>query len=282
MIVQENTVIDERAALIDRIEKRDFHLSYSSLKQFAKSPAHFIDYKLKKFEPTDAMNEGTLVDMLLTEPENVEKAFLVLPEGASFATKAGTVLVGAAYGLDVPDDKHDNQKSMVRDAMACDERIAVTQAVMDKCEYLANRVRSNRASSWIFKHAEAYQHPVEFERYGWKWRGRMDIYAEQFYKADLKKTKDADPRKFRWQAKDLKYAWQGAIYSHDEPDTPFFNVAFDNDGHVSVHEHTPAALELAWDEIARVVDRFDECVALNEWHRSYDFWPENWNGIHSI
>ena len=48
--------------LIKKIKSKDITLSFSSLKQFAKSPEHFIRYKLEKFLPTPAMIFGSLVD----------------------------------------------------------------------------------------------------------------------------------------------------------------------------------------------------------------------------
>ena len=60
---QESAVRD----LIRRIENKEEYLSYSSLREFAISPRHFLRYKMKQKEQTPAMVFGSLVDcMLLT------------------------------------------------------------------------------------------------------------------------------------------------------------------------------------------------------------------------
>ena len=56
-------------------------LSYSSLKEFAKSPRHYIEYINKpKFAPTDAMKLGSMVHCLLLQSHDFDNQFLIAPE----------------------------------------------------------------------------------------------------------------------------------------------------------------------------------------------------------
>ncbi|MBT7493497.1 MAG: hypothetical protein HN704_18010, partial [Bacteroidetes bacterium] len=75
-------ILEERKAkereVIDKIVKRQFHLSASSLKSFKQSPKAFIDYKLKEWKQTDAMLSGSMVHCLILEPEEFEKRYITL------------------------------------------------------------------------------------------------------------------------------------------------------------------------------------------------------------
>ena len=55
-------------------------LSYSSLKEFAKSPNHFIQYIERKFEASDAMIFGSAVHCAILEPDEFHNRYFVLDE----------------------------------------------------------------------------------------------------------------------------------------------------------------------------------------------------------
>jgi hypothetical protein len=62
---------------IENLNKRP--LSYSSLKEFSKSPAHYIQYLRKEFKPTPAMALGSLIHCMLLQPEELVNKFYVMP-----------------------------------------------------------------------------------------------------------------------------------------------------------------------------------------------------------
>ena len=55
-------------------------LSYSSLKEFAKSPSHYIQYISKKKEPSREMNFGSLVHCMLLYSQQFTELFAVAPD----------------------------------------------------------------------------------------------------------------------------------------------------------------------------------------------------------
>src|SRR5690606_27320191 len=64
--------------LIGKLQKKELRLSYSSLKEFGKSPMNFIRYKLKERKPqTDSQIFGSLCDCLITEPQRFDELFVV-------------------------------------------------------------------------------------------------------------------------------------------------------------------------------------------------------------
>lgn len=65
--------------LISRLQKKEETLSYSSLKEFGKSPRNFINYKLApRKTQTESQIFGSLCDCFLTTPEKFEICFLWL------------------------------------------------------------------------------------------------------------------------------------------------------------------------------------------------------------
>ena len=55
-------------------------LSFSSIKEFDKSPAHYVHYVNSKREPSDAMRFGSLVHAHILEPDTVESRFFAMPD----------------------------------------------------------------------------------------------------------------------------------------------------------------------------------------------------------
>lgn len=270
--------------LIAQIEAGDISLSYSSIKAFMKSPRHFLSYKLKRFETTKAMDEGTLVDMLLTEPENVKSVFGVIPADCNKSSKVGVAKFCEFLGIDVPE--WGSRGEVIDAAIEASGKTFVEQHVIDKCNRIADAVRSNPASRFIVEMTEHTQYPVDFEAFGFRWKGKLDCYSPEFFINDYKKTKDAAPYRFHRQMRDLKYPIQAAIYrrgifEQTGHELPCFITAYDNESAVSVTELKPATLDLEWEYLGRVVDDFQRCITLGEWHKSYDFHANNFLGHYS-
>ena len=63
----------------------DITLSFSSLKQFSRSPAHFAHYKKREFKQSTAMRRGWLTHLLTLEPEKLSEAVMFASQ--EFASK---------------------------------------------------------------------------------------------------------------------------------------------------------------------------------------------------
>ena len=65
------------------------HISWSGLKAFKKSPAHYLAYlDRKKEQPTDAMLRGTAVHCYVLRPDDFKKEYCVAPQ-CDLRTKVG-------------------------------------------------------------------------------------------------------------------------------------------------------------------------------------------------
>jgi len=60
-------------------ELNDRPLSYSSIKEFAKSPKHFINYRNKPKETTPALIYGQALHCMLLEPQEFGNTFTIMP-----------------------------------------------------------------------------------------------------------------------------------------------------------------------------------------------------------
>ena len=63
-------------------------LSYSSIKQFAKSPNHFLQYINREQETTPAMIKGSAFHVLTLEPDKFLDQYAIAPK-VDRRTKAG-------------------------------------------------------------------------------------------------------------------------------------------------------------------------------------------------
>lgn len=269
--------------LIERLENKELTLSYSSIKQFQKSPRHFISYKLKEFKPTDAMIFGDLIDTLLTAEDEVEDKFLLLPSECSFGSHAG--VTAYCNALDIPTmdgEKLPARKVWVQSHLDKETKRIVDKGQLEHARRIAEKVWTNNASRWVLENTTETQKPIEFEAFGWNWRGYQDCFGDGLLVADLKLTADADFRKFSREIERLGYDTQAAVYTIGPGiDLPFFNVGYDRSGHVCVIEQSQGYVQNAWDRIERTMEYFERCIALNEWNKSYDFWAGR-SGIYRL
>jgi len=268
---------DKLAELIEKIENRDITLSFSAINNFMKSPRHFLSYKLKTFEPTPAMIEGDLIDCLLTEPDEVENRFLILPEECSLATHAGLTAYCDLLHIERQEDaKVAERREWVKHNLEGVTLRMVSEKTYMNAREIARYVYNNDATKWILNSCTETQKPVSFEAFGWEWRGKMDIYGEDILVCDMKLTVDAEYRKFHRQIEYMGYLTQSAIYTiGPNIDLPFFFAGYDRNGHICVIEVPKAVRAQSWERLERVMGYFERCIALGEWSKSYDFWAKN-------
>lgn len=274
----EQTAFEE---LLQKLEDRTTHLSFSSLKAFRQSPQHFLRYKLREFKSTKAMDEGSVIDIVLTEPEAIDKKILILPDDCKLNSKAGVEAYCHELGIVYTESNMRDQAKIVQAALEKEERIIINQDIFDKCENVANKVRLNPASGWLFDQDNEFQVPVNFKDLGWNFKGMIDAEMPNICRADGKKMADSSYQAVRRTVRKMWYDGQAAIYSHRDP-MPYYVVAYDMQGNVSVTELKQATIDMAWEEVVKTVDKLDECIWHNQWHRSYDFHAWSESGIYSF
>ena len=167
----------------------DIRLSFSALKAFSKSPAHFAYYKRRAFKQSAVMRRGWLTHLLTLEPEK-QLELLVL----DVQTRANKQFKEAVA-------EHGNQSVFTRKEY--NEALA-----------LAEGIHANPMANKLISEAVAVEKHIEWSLDGVKFHGYADIIGED-YIADLKIT-DNEPRKIQRWVMDNLYHMQLALYAHSE------------------------------------------------------------------
>ena len=274
----------EIAALIDKIERRDIHLSPSSLRAFCKSPRHFIAYKLRKFKPTPAMIFGSLVDCLITQPDQFDKHFFFQPEGAKLSSLEGarTWLLAWPDSVFGFDGNLAETKALVLELMEKETRSKITIELHYEAQSLIAKMRRNQPFHYTLQEADQFQTPIEFEFEGWKILGYSDMAKEGEWVADLKMAPDTGESKIRWKIREELLLQQVAIYAHGLEVPEARLLFFDRTQHFRAVKVKNSDLVHQMKYVAHTIEMFEDCVFNGNWEQSHDFWAPNWDGFFDL
>lgn len=215
------------------------HLSFSRLKALGHSPLALKRYIEQARKATQAMDEGTLLDCLLFEPDTFDTRFFVM---LSDLRKPTSTQLNAKK----PSEETIKQVAEWEALEATiGDRIRINQAQLDEANGIADAVRNN--STVVFNgllHPEnfRFQVPVDFFYKGFKHRGIMDAAGIDRNGDrviwDLKRMGGRSGETLvRAQIRNNEYDLQAAIYCHlyDEANEPvsYYVIAVDNEGYVT-------------------------------------------------
>lgn len=193
--------------IIEDVPAEAYHaspgVSNSMLKHFARSPRHYQHaLHAPKEPPTPAMELGTLFHLCVLEPEKFPLAFHVRPDDPKFYSSDGKF--GSNKESKEWKATHADKTIITREQHA--NFLGARDAILaDPMGELLMSLRSrNEVSLWV-NHAET----------GRLLKSRYDRLAEDGdgrpMILDLKTTDDA--RRFKWQARDLRYTVQSTFYA---------------------------------------------------------------------
>lgn len=265
-IKTKQNVIEE---IIGTLMRHEGALSFSSLSKFKESPKTFIDYKLKKIEQTDAMIFGSMVHCLILEPDEFESRYHIL-EDAEICAEIGGAKPRAT----------NEYKDWVKEQ----EGIAGRKTIIDKSNFDAANIMSlnvthNYAAKKILKKAIVHEYEIEWFYKNFKFKGYIDGYGEDLI-FDLKTCTDAEPRTFQRDIINNEYYLQAAMYLKGIGEVkPYYIIAIDRSGGVSVHQLSDALIEHGLNVYDILLDKFNECILQDGFNSSYEFWSERFDGI---
>lgn len=260
--------INRTQPIIDALMAHEGHLSFSSLKAFAQSPATFMEYKLARREPTDAMLFGSMLHCLVLEPQDFENRYHCLDD---------TDICNSIGGAKPRATKAYKEWKAVAIEEAGERQLVETGDAI-AARIIASNVLHNRASRSKLEMCWEREKAIEWEYKNFLFHGFIDANGEKA-KLDLKTTTDAEPRKFQREIISNKYYLQGAMYTYAiGENVPYYIIAVDRQGGVSVHRLEDNLIEHGMKEYDELLDRFNECILKDEFDRSYDFWSDRFDG----
>jgi hypothetical protein len=216
------------------------HLSFSRLKELAHSPQALMAYLEKRKKATKSMDAGTLLDVLLFTPNELDEKFFVWPEdGPSKPTAAQRGAKKPAPETLAQIEQYDALMGMA------EGKILVKPHELEQSNFLADAVRM---SATVAEHGLlhpgnfSFQVEVEFTYGGFKHRGKADASG---IRRDGKRTiwdlkrmgAKSGEREVRYQIRSMLYDLQAAIYCHPydiagEP-VEYYIVAVSDEGYVT-------------------------------------------------
>jgi exodeoxyribonuclease VIII len=251
------TKIDE---LVSRLLNGEEPLSYSSISNFAESPKHFIEYKLKEKKSTDAMIYGSVVHCLVLEEQNFEKRYAVAPtcdRRTTIGKNIYSAFIDEAQGREV-----------------------ISQEVYSQALETKRAIRSNFPANNLLKQDGQNEIAATWEYLNFKFRGFIDKYKAGKFILDLKTCADASPRKFQRDIIAFDYHLQAAMYlTAIGEDVPYYLIAADKSGGVSVHLLDERLINLGRERYAFLMENLNRCILLDAFNRSFDFYSDRGDGI---
>lgn len=247
----------------DFLENRP--LSYSSLKEFAKSPKNYIMYLLHKTPPTPSQLEGKYLDTLLLEPHMVEKRFIVY-------------------------DKFDRRSNAAKEAWdqletraQKENKILVTSETVRGAKMAVEAIMDNADAKNVIENIKKVQTRLKWtdKQTGLPLIGYSDFETTFFgldCVFDLKKTQSADPDDFHRDIFKYGYHLQAACYKEGYWKTQyrfpeFFNLAVETNApyNVSINYYEPKLMQESQDEFRGILLAFKKCMDEGRFTEGYEF-----------
>lgn len=247
----------------EQIEKRP--LSASSLKQFAKSPKHYVQYLEKPFEKTDALILGSAIDCKVLTPENFEKEFLIYQK---FSRRSNADK--ERWATMVMEAKDQKRTLITEEMMITVDRCQ--EALMDHDqarELIEHRTKTQIRLSWRDrKNKIPLIGYADFESKAW----------DTDFVVDLKTTKSADPNDFVRDALKFGYHIQCAAYldaykktQYRFPTFVFLAVETSEPFNVSINICDERYVEKALAEYHGILRAFRYCMDHEHFDMGYEF-----------
>lgn len=254
--------------LKEQISKGELVLSFSAIKAFAKSPSHFLRYKIGDRVETPAMKKGTLIHCAILEPEELEKRYTTMNR------------------KDMPNPDSDFRNSENKAWKKAMEAKAQSEGkeIVDPSEW-DNAVRhrdlaySNQVIAPYLNGLRRREWRTEWEFEGFKWRGVIDGLGPA-YELDLKTVSDASPDKMKYLLPGEKYHWQHFLYRQSPEVGGYFkafNLLVDGEYGISLLKIQDHQIQKAEAEIRETLERFKFCAENDQWEMNYEFWANNPN-----
>lgn len=287
--------VDEKMALIAKLQSGDFTLSFSSMSAFAISPGAFIAYKLQEYKTTSAMLLGELVHCLILEKDSIKDRYYIAPD-VDATTVAGKAEWAKIYEdfmkVTLAVNKQGNpivpkQADLIAEVKAKSGITIIPHKVNDLAKFRARKLLTNKASWSVIKKVEYTEKAVKFEFEGLKFTGKIDAGGPGFI-ADIKNMPDATLQKAQRVITDRRLNWQAFGYDRSQGGgNRYYILAVDGRGETSTHCFGQRAFDSAEREMKEMCHKFKNAVFESNFDpaifdSSQDFWLKDEHNRHGI
>lgn len=226
-------------------------LSYSSLKEFAKSPRHYVDYLRKEKKTTPAMVFGSLVHCLLLQPNEVSKQFFLMPN-IDRRTKEGK----AAY-----------EEAMVKSQ----GKEIITEEQYNEADNLVNKVVSEEHIANAIQGCNKFEKEWRADINGLPFRGFFDGEADD-YILEIKTTNDASPKTIISDFYNRQYHIQAGLYTHvSSKPIKYLIIETTSPYNVMLADVDTAFTDFGLKQAVEQIERFKTCMENNMFDMGYEF-----------
>ena len=227
-------------------------LSYSSIKEFAKSPRHYVHYVLAKREPSKAMNLGSLIHCLIMYPSKFNDQFIIAPN--------------------VDRRTKDGKSTWEEFISRSNGKIVVTQDELEEAEQITNSVLSNWKISNTVKECTSFEQEFKHDILGLPFRGFVDGVNAGNYILEIKTMSDASPSNVTREFYNRKYHIQAGLYNlvHKLP-VKYLIVETNAPYNSMLVDVADDYIEKGQQELMDLVDKFNTCMDLDAFNAGYGF-----------
>lgn len=293
--VSEKDQESEYIALLERIRNKEEKLSFSSLKEFGKSPREFIQYKLKdKKPPNEGMIFGSICDFYLTTPdEDFNKKFVIIDKAPSsdnqkafceamFAGKTKEEAFDANYKRGSAEAVYDSMKEYIEGHLS--GKTICTSAQIDRAKLVVENLKKSELVMTLLDSCHKFQNKLEWEDDGFKFIGFTDAEGQGVIVDAKYSGKGADPDSFERQIKKMKYYLQAAMYCQAagyDGIPEFYFIIYDKNLNFTVAKVDYSYILYGIKEYEYLLSKFKQCIKENQWSASYNFFDNN-SGIRTF
>jgi exodeoxyribonuclease VIII len=230
-------------------------LSYSSIKEFAKSPKHYVYYIHNKSAPSKPMELGTLMHTLLMYPDKVSEQFLVTPD-VDRRTKAGK----------------EQWEEFIAQANG---KTLISQDEMTEAIGISDIILSNWKARNTIMECNSFEQEFKIDIAGLPFRGFVDGIKDKEYVLEIKTINDASPANVTREFYNRKYHIQAGLYNlaHNLP-VKYLIVETKAPYNYMLVDVADEYLKRGQEELYALADKFTTCIDLDAFNAGYGFMEE--------
>jgi len=230
-------------------------LSFSSIKQFIKSPQHYIQYLKQDKKPTESMLLGSLIHNMLLEPDGFDTKFIIEPD-INKRTNQG---------------KEDYQKFL--DSVSEKNLQVVEPKTFIKAKEIVTQFMYSPTYKYL-KMMDTKEHRFDKEYGGLPVCGYVDAMNDD-YNLEIKTTSSCDIESITRDFYNMKYHLQAAMYQWYngkpmmyvviETSAPYLSRAF-----IASESYMKEGYKL----FEKAMSDFSYCMSMEQFESGYEFYGD--------